>query len=62
MAHLSFKLGDKIVVSTGLYAGYEGYIVLIAGEQDAYLITVRLSVGPDQKDLVVKPTEIRRVD
>jgi hypothetical protein len=62
MAQLSYKLGDKVVLASGPYSGCVGYIVLIADDFDAYLITVRLSVGPTQKDLVVRQAEIRRAE
>jgi hypothetical protein len=62
MSDNTFKLGDRVIVSAGVHAGQEGYIVLISVDgQDTRpdSLTVRLYDG-SRADIVVAPDEIRK--
>ena len=62
MSDITFKLGDRVVVSAGAHAGHEGYIVRISADgQDSQpdSLTIRL-YGDSRADIHVVPDEIRK--
>jgi hypothetical protein len=62
MEDRKFKLGDKVVIRTGLYQGREGHVVGITAQASGPdIISVRLYADPADT-ATVGPDDLRHAD